>query len=82
MLTAEDLRPIPIFASIPSEALHDVALIAADMRLMDGEYAYHEGDEAGLFVVISGRIEIVKIIDGHERKLGERTPASSSVKSR
>jgi thioredoxin reductase (NADPH) len=74
MLTAEDLRPIPIFASIPTDALHDIALVAADMRLMDGEYAYNEGDEAGFFVVISGRLEVIKIIDGHERKLGERAP--------
>ena len=73
MLTAEDLRPIPVFASIPSEALHDIARAAADMRLMDGEYAYNEGDEAGFFVVISGRLAVIKIIDGYERKLGERT---------
>jgi thioredoxin reductase (NADPH) len=73
MLTAQNLRPIPIFASIPSDVLNDVALNAADMRLMDGEFAYHEGDEAGFFVVIAGRLEIIKIIDGHERKLGERT---------
>lgn len=74
MLTEEDVRPIQIFASIPSEVLHDVVRSAADMRLMDGEFAYHEGDEAGFFVVISGRLEVIKIIDGHARKLGERTP--------
>lgn len=72
MLTAEDIRPISIFDSIPDRDLEDVARRAADMRLLEMEYAYNEGDEAGLYVVISGRLEVAKIIDGQERKLGER----------
>ena len=73
-MSAEDLRPISIFTSIPSDELEKVARSAADMRLLEKEYAYHEGDGAGLFVVITGRLEVTKIIDGHERTLGERTP--------
>lgn len=72
MLTAEDLRPLAIFAAIPTEDLDLVARRAADLRLLEREYAYNEGDEAGLFVVISGRLEVTKIIDGQDRKLGER----------
>jgi thioredoxin reductase (NADPH) len=34
----------------------------------------HEGDERALFVVLDGRIEVVKVVDGIERVLGERMP--------
>ena len=36
----------------------------------------HEGDERALFVVLEGRIEVVKHIDGIERVLGERLPGT------
>lgn len=74
MLSAEDIRDIPVFASLPDDLLEAAARNAADMRLLEGEFASHEGDEAALLVVISGRLEVVKIVDGHERRIGERTP--------
>src|SRR5262249_29527370 len=39
-----------------------------------GEYAAHEGDERALFIVISGRIEVTKSIEGVTRKIGVRAP--------
>ncbi|HEY2482148.1 MAG TPA: FAD-dependent oxidoreductase, partial [Caulobacteraceae bacterium] len=41
-----------------------------------GEFVVHEGDDAALFAVISGRIEVVKRIDGVERHLGWRAPGA------
>jgi hypothetical protein len=36
----------------------------------------HEGDEPALYAVLSGRLDVIKRIDGIERKIGER-PAGS-----
>ena len=48
--------------------------VAGDLRLAQGEYAVHEGAERALFVVLSGRIEVTKLIDGIERTIGVRAP--------
>ncbi|MBI3369071.1 MAG: FAD-dependent oxidoreductase [Burkholderiales bacterium] len=34
----------------------------------------HEGDERALFVVLAGRVEVTKVIDGIERVIGARAP--------
>ena len=46
--------------------------VAADIRLVPGEYAVHEGDERALFAVLEGRLETVALVDGIERVVGGR----------
>ena len=41
-----------------------------------GEFAVPEGGERALFAVLSGKIEVVKTIDGVERTLGWRLPGT------
>ena len=72
MLTPDELAAIPIFSTLSPVALEDVARAAADIHLNAGEYAVYEGEPAALFVVIEGTIEVVKLVDGVERKLGMR----------
>jgi thioredoxin reductase (NADPH) len=72
MLTPDELAAIPIFSTLSPAALEDVARAAADIHLNAGEYAVYEGEPAALFVVIEGTIEVVKLVDGVERKLGMR----------
>jgi thioredoxin reductase (NADPH) len=48
--------------------------MSADLRLNAGEFVAREGDDVALFVVISGRIEVIKRIDGVDRHLGWREP--------
>ena len=76
MLTLEELAAIPLFASLPPEELERVAGVAADIHLVAGEYAVHEGEERALFAVLSGKIEVTKAMDGVERNIGWRTPGS------
>ncbi len=47
---------------------------AADVSLVAGEYAAHQGAERALFAVLEGRIEPVSTVDGIERVVGERLP--------
>lgn len=72
MLTIDDVRGIPLFSTLQPPELQRLAATAADIQLTVGEYAVHEGGERALFAVLSGRIEVVKSIDGIERTLGYR----------
>jgi len=76
MLTADDLRAIPLFAALPEPELERLAVSAADLHLDAGEFAVHEGGERALYGVIAGKVEVVKLVDGIERTLGWRTPGS------
>jgi len=76
VLTVEEVSALPLFAKLPSQELERVASTAADIRLGAGEFAVHEGGEAALFAVLSGRIEVVKKFDGVERTLGWRGPGT------
>ena len=74
MLTPDELAALPIFSALSPAALADVARAAADIRLNAGEYAVYEGEPPALFVVLKGAIEVVKLVDGIERKIGMRLP--------
>jgi thioredoxin reductase (NADPH) len=74
MIVVEELAAVPVLESVPQDDLARVARVAGDVRLAAGEYAVHEGDERALFVVLAGRIEVTKAIDGIERVIGARVP--------
>ena len=76
MLTPDDIRAVPLFASLSDAALDRLARSCADIRLNTGEFAVHEGGERALYAVLSGRIEVVKKFDGVERRLGWRLPGT------
>jgi thioredoxin reductase (NADPH) len=73
MLTPEEIRAVPIFATLGAAELELLARTAADLRLKAGEFAAHEGsEERALFAVLSGKMQVVKLFDGVERTLGWR----------
>ena len=74
MISIQDLDTIPFLASVARDDLARLTQVAGDLRLAQGEYAVHEGAERALFVVLSGRIEVTKLIDGIERTIGVRAP--------
>ena len=74
MIDVSELAAVPVLSGAPAEDLARVAREAADIRLAPGEHAAHEGDERALFVVLSGKIEVTKSIDGIERTIGWRSP--------
>jgi thioredoxin reductase (NADPH) len=77
MVTTDEIAQVPLFASLPTADRERLSLASADIRLAPGEYAVHEGDERALFAVLEGRIEVVKLLDGVERILGERLPGTT-----
>jgi len=76
MLTIDDVAAIPLFSSLPAADLERLARTSADLHLAPGEFAVHEGGEGALFVVLAGKIEVVKTFDGVERRLGWRVPGT------
>jgi len=74
MLTIDDIRAIPLFSTLPAAEIERLAQTSADLRLAAGEFAVPEGGDRALYAVLSGRIEVVKMVDGIERTLGWRNP--------
>ena len=76
MLTVEEVAAIPLFSALPAADQERLARTSADLQLAAGEFAVHEGGEGALFVVVSGKIEVIKTFDGIERTLGWRVPGT------
>jgi thioredoxin reductase (NADPH) len=72
VVTADDVGRVAIFAELSEDDRERLAQAAADIRLVPGEYAAHEGGERALFAVLEGTIEAVKLVEGVERVVGER----------
>lgn len=59
------LAEVSMFATLPSAARSELAARARTVRLAGGEWLFHQGDQAdALFVVRSGRVEVVHEDDG------------------
>ena len=76
MLTIDDVTAIPLFSALPTTERERLARTSADLHLGSGEFAVHEGGERALFAVLTGKIEVIKTIDGIERTLGWRLPGT------
>ena len=74
MVTVEEIGRFDVFAALAPADCERLCRVAADIWLVPGEYVVHEGDERALFGVLEGRIEVVKLVDGVERVIGERRP--------
>ena len=76
MLTADEVKTVALFSMLELKDLAQLARTSEDIHLCAGEFAVHEGGERALFAVLSGKVEVVKLIDGIERRLGWRLPGT------
>lgn len=74
MVTIAELRAIPLFEGVADRDLEQLARAVADIRLLAGEYVAHEGEGRALIIVLEGRCEVTKVVDGIERVIGVRRP--------
>jgi thioredoxin reductase (NADPH) len=74
MLTADELARVPLFAELPMDQIERLARSCPDIQLTAGEYAMHEGDDRALYIVLSGMLEVTKVMDGVTRVVGKRSP--------
>ncbi|HET7145398.1 MAG TPA: HEAT repeat domain-containing protein, partial [Anaerolineales bacterium] len=69
------LREIPIFADLSPEDLKRMAEIAHEEWYPQDTDIFHQGDEGSImFVIVAGRVQVVRNSDGHEHVLAERGP--------
>jgi thioredoxin reductase (NADPH) len=76
MLTTEDIKAVPLFSALEPKELEQLVHGCEDIHLTAGEFAVHEGGERAIFAVLAGKLEVVKLIDGIERRLGWRAPGT------
>ena len=74
MVTPDEIGDVTIFAGLDAAARERLSRVAADISLVPGEWAVPEGGDQALFAVLEGHLEVVKLIDGIERPIGERNP--------
>ena len=67
MITAEDLRAVPLFAKVPARELETIARRAADVRLRPNDWLIREGELPAFFIVLSGAIDVLKSLGGTDR---------------
>ena len=72
MVTADEIAGVALFESLDEVERERLSRVAADVRLVAGEYAVHAGDERALFVLLDGRLETIAVSDGIERVVGGR----------
>ena len=74
---AEFLRQVPMFAGLPAEALDRIAARAVPVHVHAGELLFRQGDPPdGVYVVVSGRLEVLWEENGDEHLLRVLGPDS------
>jgi thioredoxin reductase (NADPH) len=76
MLSIDELLNIPLFASLGENELNYLARTVPDINVMPGEYVIHEGETRGLIIVVEGKLEVIKMINGIEKVIGNRLPGT------
>lgn len=74
MFTIDELAAVPLFSELEDKALNYLAGEVEDIHLDRGEYVAHEGENRFLAVVVEGRTELTKMVNGVERVIGTRYP--------
>jgi thioredoxin reductase (NADPH) len=74
MFTIDELATVPLFSALEDKALEYLAGEVEDIHLTPGEYAAHEGDGRALAVVVEGKTELTKLVNGVEQVIGVRLP--------
>lgn len=74
MFTIEELATIPLFSTLRDKELEYLAGAVEDIHLVAGEYVGHEGEGRSLAIVVEGKAELTKLVNGVEKVIGERLP--------
>jgi thioredoxin reductase (NADPH) len=72
VVTADDLRDLPIFAPFSDDERIEIATRAADVHARAGEYLAQEGEEPYFYVVLDGTLNVTKRVGAGEIVLATR----------
>ncbi|MGH8800644.1 MAG: cyclic nucleotide-binding domain-containing protein, partial [Casimicrobiaceae bacterium] len=74
MITGDMLRAVPLLAGVPDAELATIAGRAADIELRTHEWLIQEGELPAFFIVLSGRVAVLKAVGGVEREINHYGP--------
>src|SRR5271169_3662963 len=74
MFSIDELATIPLFSALAQKELEYLAGAVEDIHLIPGEYVAHEGEGRSLAIVVEGRTELTKLVNGVEQVIGVRLP--------
>ncbi|GLE50653.1 FAD-dependent oxidoreductase [Mycobacterium montefiorense] len=74
MFTIEELATIPLFSTLGEKELEYLAGTVEDIHLIPGEYVGHEGEGRSLAIMVEGKAELTKLVNGVEQVIGVRLP--------
>jgi thioredoxin reductase (NADPH) len=69
MIVAAELQDLPLFACLDETERQRFAERAADVRLEAGEWLIREGEVAYFFVLLEGRLQLLKDVLGRSKEL-------------
>jgi thioredoxin reductase (NADPH) len=69
MITADLLSTVPLFANVPDSERETIAARAADLQFQKGDYLVMEGETPSFFVLLSGRVTVLKRVGLNDRAL-------------
>ena len=72
MFTIHELETIPLFSALEDKALEYLAGEVEDVHLLPGEYVAYEGESRALAIVVEGKAELTKMVNGIEQVIGVR----------
>ena len=76
MITVAELRAIPLFAALPDNESATLAGRLADVHLREGDWLIHEGEQPSFFMLLSGVLEVRKIVHGADRRINVYQPGT------
>ena len=74
VITVAELATIPLFSTLAENELEYLVGSVEDIHFIAGEYVAHEGEGRFLAVVVEGKTELTKLVNGVERVIGIRLP--------
>jgi thioredoxin reductase (NADPH) len=74
VFTVDEVAKLPLFSALAQKELEYLAGAVEDIHLMPGEYVAHEGESRFLAVVVEGKTELTKLVNGVEQVIGVRFP--------
>src|SRR6201987_3779804 len=82
MFTIEELATIPLFSTLGEKELEYLAGAVEDIHLIAGEDVGHEGEGRSLAIVVEGKTELTKLVDGVEQVISVRLPGDVGEETR
>jgi thioredoxin reductase (NADPH) len=74
MISADELKAIPIFACLDDAERQRFAERAADVRLQENDWLIREGETASFFILLEGKLQLLKDILGRSKELNHYKP--------